>query len=438
VTQQTLRVESAIFTVAIAAMGVLMIVRPDLPSVLVPLPASLSGTSVLVVLSGIWFIASAVAVLAGRRDGPGALSMAGLLTLGSVLHIGPVLMNPGTPAWAIAFETVVLAAAAWTLAGLLTRMPERVGVAARWAFSASLIAFGLFHFLYHAYIENAVPAWIPGHAFWTYGIGGAFIAAGLAVWTGIQARLAATLLTIMFGSWVFIVHTPRVAASWSNANEWSSLLIALACCGASWIVRESLAPRALQLLRVEYMSDRSRQLGGAIGTAPISNHVASRLLLRRMAAYAVDMALLFAVLAPTGWLIERALGFMPRTGPEIWRTLLVNFSVPVWLYFTIADASGRGATFGKRWLRLRVSRQDGTSLSSSRAFGRTAAKLLPWELTHFSAFALAADPKHFSVAQGVGLAAASVIVLGYLACAAFTRGRRSVHDFIARTVVEPV
>jgi len=244
VTQGTLRAGSAIFAVAIAAMGVLMIVRPDVPTVLVPLPASLSGRPVLVVLSGLWLIASAVAILAGHGAGPGALSMAGLLTLGSILHIGPVLMNPGTPAWAIAFETVVLAAAAWTLAGLLRRMPEHVRVAARWAISASLIAFGLFHFLYHAYIENAVPAWIPGHAFWTYGIGAAFIAAGLAVLTGIQARLAATLLSIMFGSWVFIVHAPRVSASWSNADEWSSLFIALACCGATWIVRESLAPRA--------------------------------------------------------------------------------------------------------------------------------------------------------------------------------------------------
>jgi len=223
-------------------MGVLMIVRPDVPAVFMPLPASLSDGSVLVVLSGVGLTASGVAILVGRRADLGALSMAGLLTLGSILHIGPVRMNPGTPAWAVAFETVVLAAAAWTLAGLLRRMPEQVRVVARSAFSASLIAFGLFHFLYHAYIENAVPEWIPGHAFWTYAIGGALIAAGLAVWTGIQARLASTLLSIMFGSWVFIVHAPRVAASWSNADEWSSLFIALACCGASWILRESLAP----------------------------------------------------------------------------------------------------------------------------------------------------------------------------------------------------
>ena len=162
-----------------------------------------------------------------------------------------------------------------------------------------------------------------------------------------------------------------------------------------------------------------------------------KLLLRRAAAYAVDVALLFVVLAPVGWLIERALRFVPQTGPEIWLALLVNFSVPAWLYFTIADASRGGATLGKRWLQLRVSRQDGARLGGLRALGRTAAKLLPWELTHVSVFALAADVGQFSVAQSVGLATGNALMMAYLACAAFTRGKRSVHDLIARTVVGP-
>ena len=48
-------------------------------------------------------------------------------------------------------------------------------------------------------------------------------------------------LAIMFGAWVFIVHAPRVAATPANADKWSRLLIALACCSASWIMRENLA-----------------------------------------------------------------------------------------------------------------------------------------------------------------------------------------------------
>ena len=222
--------------------SVLMLARLDVPPVLVPLPESLPGRVLLAGLSGAWLIGSALTILIDRRARGGALAIAGLLSFGVLLHIRPVLMNPGTPAWAVGFETVVLGAAAWTLAGMLGRIPELLRVGARWGFGTSLLAFGLFHFLYHAYIEAVVPAWIPGHKFWTYGIGLALMAAGLAILTRIKGRLAATLLSIMFGSWVFIVHTPRVAANPSNADEWSSLIIAFACCGASWIMRESLAP----------------------------------------------------------------------------------------------------------------------------------------------------------------------------------------------------
>jgi hypothetical protein len=42
----------------------------------------------------------------------------------------------------------------------------------------------------------------------------------------------------MFFLWVVIVHAPRIAASPHNGNEWNSGLVALAICGAAWIVAE--------------------------------------------------------------------------------------------------------------------------------------------------------------------------------------------------------
>ncbi len=161
-----------------------------------------------------------------------------------------------------------------------------------------------------------------------------------------------------------------------------------------------------------------------------------RLFGRRVAAYGVDIALLFAVLFTAGWLVQRALGVSPATGFQVWVTLLFNFSLPTWAYFTIADASAAGATFGKRWLRLRASRHDGGRIGLVRALGRTATKLLPWELTHVSVFALETQPGQFSFVQGAGLTLANVLMFAYLACAAATRGRRSVHDLVAGTAVD--
>jgi len=67
-------------------------------------------------------------------------------------------------------------------------------------------------------------------------VGIAFIATTLSILSGVKARLAATLLGIMFFTWVFILHLPRVIAASTNGNEWTSLLVALAMSGGSWIV----------------------------------------------------------------------------------------------------------------------------------------------------------------------------------------------------------
>jgi hypothetical protein len=53
-------------------------------------------------------------------------------------------------------------------------------------------------------------------------------------------------------------------------------------------------------------------------------------------------------------------------------------------------------------------------------------KLLPWEMTHLSAFALASY---------LGLVIANALVVVYLAVVVWTRGRRSVHDYVVGTEV---
>ena len=156
---------------------------------------------------------------------------------------------------------------------------------------------------------------------------------------------------------------------------------------------------------------------------------------RRAGAYVLDVVLLFAVLGPVGWLAQWTLGLTPSTGPQIWATLLLNFSLPAWVYFAVSDASAGGATFGKRWFGLRVSGEDDRRVDAMQALGRTALKLLPWELVHLSAFGLAATTDHLSIEQGAGLILANALVIAYLACMVVTRGRRSVHDLVIGTVV---
>jgi uncharacterized RDD family membrane protein YckC len=160
------------------------------------------------------------------------------------------------------------------------------------------------------------------------------------------------------------------------------------------------------------------------------------LLGRRIAAYLVDILLLFALLAPAGQLILWLLGgATPQSGPAIARVILWNFSLPAWLYFILADQSASGTTLGKWLLTIQVRDTSGERLSAGRALARTAVKLLPWELVHVSAFALSPDLSQFGALQLAGVAAANLLTAVYLGVAVATGGRRSVHDYAADTLV---
>ena len=157
------------------------------------------------------------------------------------------------------------------------------------------------------------------------------------------------------------------------------------------------------------------------------------LLLPRVGAYAVDILLLVLVLFPVGQLVRLAVGWPTAspTGQEVWLVSALNFSLPTWTYFVFSDSTAHGVTVGKWLLGLRVTRVSGGAVGLARALGRTAVKLLPWETTHLSAFALSGVEPW----QLIGLTIANGLILVYVVVAACTGGRRSVHDYVAATEV---
>mgnify|MGYP001027524896 FL=1 len=157
------------------------------------------------------------------------------------------------------------------------------------------------------------------------------------------------------------------------------------------------------------------------------------LLLKRLAAYLIDICLLFAVLAPTTLLVEQVLGLFPRTPYQVWVAAVVSFSIPTWLYFLFSDCSRSGATVGKKILRLKVTQAGGARVGLLRSLARTAVKLLPWEMAHIFGFALAEQVG--PTFQAAGLIAANGLALIYGAVLVARRGRCSVHDLAVRTEV---
>ena len=159
------------------------------------------------------------------------------------------------------------------------------------------------------------------------------------------------------------------------------------------------------------------------------------LILRRSTAYFLDILFLFLVLAPLAFGVERLLDIQPQTNRQVWLAAILSFSVPVWSYFTLSDASKRGVTLGKRIMRISVSPlQSSSELTLGRGLLRTAIKLLPWELAHTFGFALA--DMVGEGARAAGLIGANVLTLLYFIVFVMTDGHRSIHDLVVGTQVK--
>lgn len=213
-----------------------------------PLPEWLPGQVFWTYASGLLLVIGGIAVMLDLRwtrmaaIGLGALLLSWLLLLhlpmiAAYVHNGSV--------WTSAFECLAMCCTAWILAdswrGASDAMQadrlRRIAELARYGFGISLPVFGALHFIYWEYVASVIPGWVPGSpVFWAWFTGCAHVAAGVAILSGVAARLAATLLAGMFSSWVLIVHVPRVLARPHSQAEWTNLCVAVALSGGAWLL----------------------------------------------------------------------------------------------------------------------------------------------------------------------------------------------------------
>ena len=106
----------------------------------------------------------------------------------------------------------------------------------RICFGLALLIFGAMHFVYHDFTASFIPAWFPYREWLAIFTGAAHIAAGLAILTGVLGQLGATLAGIMYLSWVFVLHIPRVVAAPKDPFEWNGIFVASLLSGAAFFV----------------------------------------------------------------------------------------------------------------------------------------------------------------------------------------------------------
>jgi uncharacterized membrane protein len=154
--------------------------------------------------------------------------------------------------WSDAFKMLALSGGSFivaasipgTPADALGRFLEKLVPLGHYFFATTMIVFGIEHFMYTQFIETLVPAWLPGHMFWTYLAGAALFASGVAIAFNIRVKLAAGLLGLMIFLWIVVLHIPRAIAdpTSGNGNEWTSVFEALAFSGVAFILSGQAAP----------------------------------------------------------------------------------------------------------------------------------------------------------------------------------------------------
>ena len=216
-----------------------------------PVPKEFPGRNVLAYAAAVFMLVAGAAVEWRRTTARGAAALTAYYAL-----IVVILMN-GRVALAHYAEfgsysgmaeqlaiaaggLIVYAASAKIDAALATRL-TRLGQV---AFGVCALLFGGAHFFYMNLTAPLVPKWLPPtQEFWAYATGVGHIAAGVAILTRVQARLAAILLTAMFASFTLLVHGPMFLADRSSHMIWTENAVNLAVMGAAWVVADSLARR---------------------------------------------------------------------------------------------------------------------------------------------------------------------------------------------------
>jgi uncharacterized membrane protein YphA (DoxX/SURF4 family) len=251
-----------LFGIPFVGFGVQYFIYGRFAGGLPPAPPWMPGAPATAYVLGALLIAAGATIVASALIAVDAKARLFATLLGILLFVCVLAMFIATPSAILhdgtarsrALEPLALGGAAWVLGGsLLVQAPDakswtgsgKIATIGRFIFGASMVVFGAQHFMYAQFVAMLVPSWLPLHIFWTYFFGVAFIAAGISIVTGIQARLAAILLGAMFLLWVVVLHAPRVAAGPHNGDEWSSLFVAMAMCGSCLIIAASTAPKRL-------------------------------------------------------------------------------------------------------------------------------------------------------------------------------------------------
>lgn len=241
----------AAFAAIMVVLGILGLIKQDFTPVWAPVPKGVPAREVLVYVCAIISLGCGLGLVWRYASVIAARVLLAWFLVWLLLCKVPVAFPSPTEigSWYGCAETAVMVAGAWVLyAWFATEWDRRfVGYAtgnsgiriARVLYGLALLFFGVGHFAYLKQTVVLVPAWLPIHVFWAFFTGGTFIAAGVAMLTGVCARLAAALSALQIGMFILLVWLPIVSAGHISAFQWGEFVVTCALTAGGWVVADS-------------------------------------------------------------------------------------------------------------------------------------------------------------------------------------------------------